>query len=145
MFSCEFCKISKNTFSLRTPLVAASDSGKNIDFVVKKRKTSVSCTTVQRRFKRIGFSALHLGQIPYQQGIGVPIDCFINENARETFSNNSIFVHDVFFFQHRFSLRANQKWLLPKTNHSDVLQTIIDINMNPEFVSIGVSRSPVNI
>ena len=26
MFSCEFCQISKNTFSYRTPLVAASAS-----------------------------------------------------------------------------------------------------------------------
>ena len=26
VFSCEFCKISKNTFSYRTPLVAASSS-----------------------------------------------------------------------------------------------------------------------
>ena len=26
VFSCEFCEISKNTFSYRTPLVAASDS-----------------------------------------------------------------------------------------------------------------------
>ena len=25
VFSCEFCEISKNTFSYRTPLVAASD------------------------------------------------------------------------------------------------------------------------
>ena len=25
LFSCEFCEISKNTFSYRTPLVAASD------------------------------------------------------------------------------------------------------------------------
>ena len=25
LFSCEFCKISKNTFSYRTPLVVASD------------------------------------------------------------------------------------------------------------------------
>ena len=29
VFSCEFCEISKNTFSYRTPLVAASG---NIDF-----------------------------------------------------------------------------------------------------------------
>ena len=32
VFSCEFCKISKNTFSIRTPLVAASGIKFNMDF-----------------------------------------------------------------------------------------------------------------
>ena len=30
VFSCEFCEISKNTFSYRTPLVAASGQGSSI-------------------------------------------------------------------------------------------------------------------
>ena len=29
-FSCEFCEIFKNTFSYRTPLVAASEFGGNL-------------------------------------------------------------------------------------------------------------------
>ena len=33
MFSCEFCEISKNTFSYRTPPVAASISHKNSIFI----------------------------------------------------------------------------------------------------------------
>ena len=30
VFSCEFCEISKNTFSYRTPLVAASEKSRTI-------------------------------------------------------------------------------------------------------------------
>ena len=33
MFSCEFCEISKNTFSYRTPPVAASDELNTVLFV----------------------------------------------------------------------------------------------------------------
>ena len=35
VFSCEFCKISKNTFYYKTPLVAASDSFKPFWFETK--------------------------------------------------------------------------------------------------------------
>ena len=33
MFSCEFCEISRNTFSYRTTPVAASDLTKNLGFI----------------------------------------------------------------------------------------------------------------
>ena len=32
MFSCEFCKISKNTYSYRTPPLAASECSRNLGF-----------------------------------------------------------------------------------------------------------------
>ena len=36
VFSCEFCGISKNTFSYRTPLVAASEHSLRMVFINKK-------------------------------------------------------------------------------------------------------------
>ena len=48
MFSFEFCEISKNTFSYRTPLVAASD------FLLLLRnwhKTNINCPLIAARFK----------------------------------------------------------------------------------------------
>ena len=32
MFSCEFCKVSKNNYSYRTPPVAASECSRNLEF-----------------------------------------------------------------------------------------------------------------
>ena len=39
VFSCEFCEISKNTFSYRTPPVAASDFREALPIIVQVNRT----------------------------------------------------------------------------------------------------------
>ena len=41
VFACEFCEISKNTFSYRTPPVAASVNGETIIVDIWKKKVQV--------------------------------------------------------------------------------------------------------
>ena len=65
MFSCEFCKISKNTFSYKTPPVAASiiirqDDNQSIKMVNVKSKSASEMTKNRKEKSMVCISENHL-------------------------------------------------------------------------------------
>ena len=97
VFSCELCKISKNTFSYRTPLVAASDKWLNVlnkltlSDRLQKQPPEVLC---KKRFLRnfAKFTGKHLCQSLFFNKVA---GLFFTEHLRTTASTPPNFASNV--------------------------------------------------